>query len=392
MRLRSEEDGFLPVLLCCYVIALPFATGIIGKSFIVADIFLLLLIATGFYRTLVSGKLQANPGDAGFLILVGASFAGKHVLAEPQAFAFELGSLVFMYFGARVIAGYINDKQQFGKLLLLIARLIICLLMASLAAIFLRQLGELELTEFFFSVHGSFKGLFNFTNQMAIFLICFWPLTIMREDLGSLKRFVCYFMLLAVMVSVASRSGFWIAVGQTIIIELIFSRGKKRMNTFLRFSALASVVALVISLLATDPGLHRSLGSLEHAPLSFDEPRIKNFREAFNSAPDWLRGYGLGCFDQKHVHEVHNTPFSVLVETGVVGFMAFMAIFAFYALRFFRSSEIEGLPDLKLALGLAWSGIISMGMFHYLLRNRSVWLILALTIAFIALQPEPKNE
>lgn len=266
------------------------------------------------------------------------------------------------------------------------------LLAVSLAAIFLRSLGELELTDILFSVHGSFKGLFNFTNQMAILLVCFWPLAIMRAKQQPLKRFICYFMLMAVLVSVASRSGFWIAVGQSIIVELFFSRGQKKMNIVLRFSALASVVALVISLLATDPGLHRSLGSLEHAPLSFDEPRIKNFREALNSAPDWLRGYGLGCFDQTHVHEVHNTPFSVLVETGVVGFMAFIAIFAFYALKFYRSSEIEELPNLKFALSLAWLGLISMGMFHYLLRNRSVWLIVALTIAFITLQAEPQNE
>ncbi len=382
----------MPVLLSCYVIALPFAIGIIGKSFIVADIFLLLLIGVSFYNFLLRGGFRANPADAGFLLLIAASLAGKHVLAEPEAFAFELASLIFMYVGARVIAARIDRRKKLEKLFNFIASLTMVLLSVSTLIIFFRHFGEVGLTKSFFSVYGNFKGLFNYTNQMAILLVCFWPFFITRLSDKPFFKLFWYFIVFSVTVSIGSRSGFWVIFLQTALIELMPFRRKKVSKVFLRFGSLIAVVALTISLLATDSGLQRSLGDAGTGPRSSNVLRVKNFREALNSAPDWLRGYGLGCFDQTHVHEVHNTPFSVLVETGVVGFMAFIAIFAFYALKFYRSSEIEELPNLKFALSLAWLGLISMGMFHYLLRNRSVWLIVALTIAFITLQAEPQNE
>lgn len=379
---NNSEERLSPVLVG-FLIALPFAVGIIGKSFIVADIFLIFLLVSGLIKSLFEKTLRLDAIDAAFIALVGISLLGKNALVHVSAFVFELASLIFLYLGCRFIARDIAAEVRLFKVTALIGNILRTFLLVAFVVILLRNAGLTEITEIFYSVHGSFKGLFNFTNQLAIFMVCFWPIAMFTYGPRPLKRFCFYAVFFSVMVSVASRSGLWIAVGQTVVLELYFSRDKKRIDTFVRFLALAGVIAMVVSLMATDPGLQRSLGNLEHAPLSFDQPRVKNFREAFNAAPDWLRGYGLGCFDQTHVHEVHNTPFSLLVETGIFGFLISLVIFFKIAAGFYRSKANLAQPDVKMALYLAWAGIIGMGMFHYLLRNRAAWVLLAMTLAFV---------
>lgn len=83
-----------------------------------------------------------------------------------------------------------------------------------------------------------------------------------------------------------------------------------------------------------------------------------------------LTGVGLGNFSEYNRHEIHNTPVSILAETGMLGFLAFLIVFAsfFYAIWTSRSSfSFKMINILFIAL------FIVMNYPHYLFRQRWVW-------------------
>ncbi len=373
----------LPAALVYYLAAFPIAFGIVGKSFIFADLFIIFLIVSSFVNLLFKKSIGLLDVDSLLVAFCGAALLGRNNLVHPGAFAFEFTSVVFLYVGSRLIADEIAEQSRFTRFLNILGRMFHLFLYFSVVIIFLHMIGVPELTDFFYSVHDNYKGFFNFTNQLAIFLICLAPLAMIDKSESYWLRFISYGALFLVMSSTASRSGFWILIGQVCLIEMFYPQKRSRAQIVLSFATIACIVALVISVMATDEGMQRSLGSLEYAPLSFDKPRIQNFREAFNSSADWVLGYGLGCFDQVHVHEVHNTPFSLLVETGLAGFIFSGLLFLLTAIRFFRVETPEEMPLLKRALCVSWAGIMAIGMFHYLLRNRSCWLVFALTLVLV---------
>lgn len=380
---RQASD--LPANLICYLFCLPLAFGIVGKSFTIADIAMIGLVLTRMIKFLFNPTLRISHFDAFFLAFVGVALTGHNVLSHSGAFTFELGSLILLYVGSVIIADLLSTAKEFKHFIELTGSMLAVLLAFSGIVIFLKMAGLTEETAIFFSKHNTYRAMFNFTNQLAIFLICLWPIAVLRFAESTWKRLLLYAAFFLTVSSIGSRSGFWLALVQTLLVEIFLPPPRRILNIVLSCLAVGCIIALVISLLATDLGLQRSLGNLEKASLGFDESRVVNYRQAINSSPTWIRGYGLGCFDQTHRHEVHNTPFSLLVETGVFGFSIVAFVFISLLWLFFQSVPPEEFAKVKVALYLAWGGIVAVGMFHYLLRNRAAWIVFALTMAFVKL-------
>jgi hypothetical protein len=311
---------------------------------------------------------------------------GSHIATNLAAYVFELGSFIFMYIGARCIAGELDAPEALKKFLGITNKMFLFFLLLFAALILLRNLGFNELTSFFFMTGNRFKGFFNFTNQLSIFFICLWPFAMLDCADKPVARFFFYGIYLVVLTYIGSRSGFWIGLAQTVLIEIFIGQRQRLWTLAVSLAALGAIVFLTITLMATEPSLQRSMGEERYATLELDEARLINFRQAFNASENWLLGYGLGCFDQNHRHEVHNTPFSVLVETGVLGFISFALFIIVIGIGVFRALPLSSVPNLKAALYISLLGMFGVGMFIYLLRNRSCWLVFAIALTLVKRQ------
>ena len=382
----STKNSKLPLTLSLYIILFPLATGLIGDSFIVSDIFFLSFIFLCLIEILYQKRFRLISLDAFFLIFVSLTTLGETISTHLQAYLFEVSSFIYMYIGARCISGHINTPEKLKSFISLIRKMFLIFLLFSTVLIVIKSLGFNQLTETFFKHQMKYKGFFKISNQMAIFLICLWPVTVVGLTEKPVWRFSLYFLFFVVLSYTASRSGFWIGIGQTILIEAILC-GKKQ-NKFLltRFFSLIAIILLVVSIMATLPSMKRSLGNIKKAGLTIDQPRVKNFRNAFNASKFWLSGYGLGCFDQNHRHEIHNTPLSVLVETGIFGFLILSLGFIVFFNAFIKTDSCTNLPGFKGALIVSCLGIAGIGTVHYLLRTRSCWLIFSMMISLIKFQ------
>jgi hypothetical protein len=291
-----------------------------------------------------------------------------------------------MYVGTRFITNCIDTEEKLERFVSLIRRVFIIFLIFSAIIILLRAIGFNELTDSYFRYQINYKGFFRITNQLAIFLVCLWPLAIIGFSQKPASRFILYFIFFITLSYTASRSGFWIGLGQTLMIEAVLFRKNQSHYLLTRFCSLIAIILLVISIMATLPAMNRSLGNKKNAALTIDKYRVSNFRDAFNQAGAWVSGYGFGCFDQVYRWEVHNTPFSILVETGIAGLLAATLGFLIFLNAFLKSKSLQQLPLLKGALIISFLGMAGAGMVHYLLRTRSCWLVLAISLCIIKLQ------
>lgn len=378
-------------LLILYVVLFPFAIGIVGPSFIISDVFLLGFIGVCLAKNLAKKSFQAISFDVLFLLLVAATLTGAGIATHLKAYLFELGSLVFMYLGARCIAAEISTADRLNSFVELVGKMFLIFLLFSFAVIVLRNCDFKELTDYFFASGNRFKGIFNFTNQLSIFLICLWPLAALSLRKSRSLRFVSYLAYLVCLSYIGSRSGFWIGITQTALIEIFIPERKGSSILALNLALLAAIVFLVISFTASEVAMQRSLGDYGHGALELDEARVNIFRQAFNVSEFWLLGYGLGCFDQNHRHEVHNTPFSILVETGLAGFVIASIFTLIFLYALFKAPDLAVLPKLHTALFISLAGMASVGMVIYLLRTRSCWLVFAIALAFIKIERPSEN-
>ncbi|MGM0598308.1 MAG: O-antigen ligase family protein [Candidatus Rifleibacteriota bacterium] len=390
MERGVTDDSAFPLPLSLYIIFFPIAIGILGPSFIVADIFFLLFIFACLIKAFIRKQFTIISLDAIFLIFLGCTAFGNNITAHLPAYLFEVASLVYMYAGSRCILSQIDSSEKLNQFIDLIRKVFIIFLLFSAIIIIFRALGFNHITESFFKYGKNYKGFFNFTNQLSIFFACLWPITIIGFSEKPAWRFFFYFIYLVILSYTGSRSGFWIGLGQTTLIEILFCNKKQSAFLVARAFGLAAVLFFVITIMATMPSLNRSLGQNKDASLSLDQPRIINFRNAFNNSKSWLSGYGLGCFDQVYRFEVHSTPLSILVETGICGFLSLSLGIIIFANAFLRASPDRSLPNLKKALIISYLGIIGIGTVNYLFRNRSCWLLFAITLVFIKIQSKEK--
>lgn len=381
----------LSFLLVGYLVSFPVALGLISKRFIFSDIFLILIIISGLVECLRSKQLKVISLDILFLVFSAISLVGVYVTSHLSAYTFELSAMAFSYVGARNIAAKITSPDMLELFLKTMGKVFQLFIIFFGIVICARLFGFVEITEPFY-LSGRFKGLFNFTNQLGIFLVCLMPLAIMDKFDKPVARFSLYGIFFLILSSIASRSCFWVGVVQTILVEIFVPERKKAWLATFRYVALALIFFLVISIMATQPSLQRSLGNDSYKPLTFDSERMKNFREAFNASEYWLRGYGLGCFRQRNTYEVHNSAFSVLVETGVIGFIVFMVFCISILTRAYKAGDFTNAPDFRRALFLSLFGIISLSMLHNLLRTRSCWLVLTIVLCFLSLQSKNRDE
>lgn len=386
---RSKSPGNLSPLVAGYILFFPVAMGIVGDRMIISDIFLSLIIFVGIFRALYQKSFRVISLDAVFLSFVAFSLIGVNISKYFLNYSFEITSFIYMYIGARILSADISDKMRLKRFLDFLSNTFLFFICLFAFSVFLHSLGFEDITGYLFASAGRLKGFFRFTNQLSIFLICLWPIVMIKYFKQPIKRFFFYGVFLVVIASIGSRSGFWISIIQTALMEFFYPEESKSLSLIFRLISFTAISFLTVSLLANTVALQRSLGNSQIAVLEMDEARVINLRQAFNASENWVTGYGLGCFHKDHRHEVHNTLFSVLVETGIGGFISISMLILLTLAILAKSSDIPEIPNLKAAIMISLAGMAGVGMFIYLLRTRSCWLVFAIILAFSQLQ---KNE
>ncbi len=186
---------------------------------------------------------------------------------------------------------------------------------------------------------------------------------------------------LTVVSGIGARSCMLIALFQVIWTELaIYGKEDSLLPKWLRMSLFMAAVLAAGLVLSGEFTLQRSLGTAGVTDLVNDEPRQRQLERAIEHIPEWTTGMGLGCFKVIHREELHNTPVNLLVETGIGGFAAAHGALLLIVLPVIRTLR-NGTRAEKHRAGVLLSVVMSLyllGLFHNLLRNRFVWLILAL--------------
>ncbi|EKD83833.1 MAG: hypothetical protein ACD_39C00418G0001 [uncultured bacterium] len=177
--------------------------------------------------------------------------------------------------------------------------------------------------------------------------------------------------------AIASRSAFWLCLFEILYIEFFVYAKKMAAHNILKGLGLFCIMGTLLVFFGEDFNFQRSLGQLEASPLLFDEPRMMILRKTLQTLPAWVQGYGLGCFKASNELEIHNTPLSILVETGFMGFISALM----FVLTIFQSlwrTDSAGHQMIKKGLMLSFAAIIFHSLFRNLLTNRAGWFILAL--------------
>ncbi len=97
-------------------------------------------------------------------------------------------------------------------------------------------------------------------------------------------------------------------------------------------------------------------------------------------------GIGLGNFRQFHRYEIHNLFLAMLIEVGIIGFLAFMCLILYPIKVIWGSSNTTLYKFLSLYF---FAAFLLMNMTHIFIRERWSWLFLGGSILLSCL---PENE
>jgi len=361
-----------------YFLLLPFGQPL-TRGLVIGDLPAIALMVISF-AAVFRGKLpEIGKTEAWFIFLTGCSLLGIELTRAPDFYLKELTSMVFLFVCFKITADFLNSEERLAKAIELTGKAAATLLLINSVVLLSHKTMALEFTSRFFSAGEKLSWPFEFSGQLGISLTVLFPLTLCARRLTGIQRAIIYSMMLLNTGAIASRSVFWLSMFQVIYIEFfVYAENSTKRNIF-KLLLLACAAGLLVMFFGESYSFQRSLGQLESSPLIFDEPRVATLREALRTLPTWLQGYGLGCFKAFHELEIHNTPLSLLVETGFAGFLAATAFIASIFIAFWRSRLRHSLLWHGLLLSLI--AVMANGMFRNLVSSRVSWFILALCLS-----------
>jgi hypothetical protein len=369
--MKKGYAGFSGLWLA-YFLLLPFAIPV-KYGLVLGDLPALVLISIALIKSASFFRFSAT--EAWFALLIGISLIGCEVTRVPAFYGTELAALLFLFACGKITADYLVDQHKLAMAIKLVSLSVIAVLIINTAAVSLHNLTDGERAGSFFSTSGKLSWPCEFSGQLGIALNILFPLIFWQRQ-PTAKRFLLYGMLALNTGAIASRSVFWLSTAEILYLEFFLHGDNKPGKIVAKLLLLLCMAGMLTLYFGESYSFQRSLGQLEKNPLLFDEPRLISLRAALRTLPNWLQGYGLGCFKVFNHYEIHNTPLSLLVETGFIGFFAGCMFLANIFMIFWRSPE-RGSPLWHVLL-LSLIALAITSLFRNLVTSRVSWFILAL--------------
>ncbi len=376
---NQNTNSALDLFLKAFFILMPFGVPLFAR--LVPSDFFILAASFSIFFSHKRKNLKLCRLDGLFLIFLGVSVFGKEAFFYPRSFIFEVSSIIFLYFSLRIVSSEIPNEEKLESFLNLLRISFIAMLAVNTVAIFFKLAGFKLFNTILFNPTLRLKGAFSLPNQLGITILLLAPIVFYKGTDGLVKRMLIFSMMLLNTTEIGARGIFWISIMEIAIIELFIFKEVKLKKNLLKMLVLSVTVVTVFCILSGEFSLKRSLGQIKNFPMAYDESRISTFRKAVNTMPDWLTGYGLGCFKNNHPFEIHNLPISILVETGIFGFSIALIGYILSTLHIFIRQKVYSIPNFYPCFKMSILVGLTIGMLHNITTNRCFWLILTISYA-----------
>lgn len=384
---RGARSGSIPAWLDWYMLLLP--VGIPIFSYLVPSDFCILagIISVFGARNGSAWWLSLQPRNVDvcgslFLAWLGFCLLGVLIPDYPEFFVFDIGSTLWVFLSALCIKSFLKNGDDIREAIHSLNNLYLPLLAFCFAGLALHWAGLDTWTGDAFSFRLYLP--FRFPILLGAYLIAAYPFAVIWTGQPFKWRIVHEILYLIVVSGIGARSCMIVAIAQVIWTE--WSAAPDNPAVFpkwLRFGFFLTAALSAGLVLSSEFTFQRSFGVAGVAAFAKDMPRERQYDRAVKHLPEWITGIGLGCFKGRYGEELHNTPANLLVETGIGGFLTAHAGLLVVFLPLLRRFRQEGEPGRSRvnALVCAALSLYGLGLFHNLLRNRFVWLVLALAVA-----------
>jgi len=396
-------------LLAVLILAIPWVKLELRPSIDIAEVLFIFLSSAIVFHSLIK-QLKFPPHmlreDFGVVIavwLIAVLCSGLNV-PHPRSYLFEAGGM--FYLGAlSVVVAIISalGTRMFQRVIHWLTYSVVIVAVVSLVGIAKVVItGHYDL--FFYSNAAKLIATFKYPNQLAGFLVLFFPLAweLLLGNRGS--RRLGYGLLFLSMVggvlASGSRSGV-AAVALITGIYLIWYLLRKNVKVILGLTLAGGVTIITIYLLQSHIGVvDRGLTVLNTVFVEghvTDPFRLKNWSNAlliFQAHP--VTGYGLGNIWRDFVYEVHNTYLSVLAEMGLIGAFALILLFGYILYISYCNIRLARIiPRWELYARGLFMGLLAECIYatqHVIIRSRHLWLVFGLVVAMNTLLRRAKNR
>ncbi|NCB37394.1 MAG: hypothetical protein EOM80_01385 [Erysipelotrichia bacterium] len=340
----------------------------------------IVILLFGFIAACCGKMPDLGKTDGYFIFFVACSLMGAEVTGVPKFYLFELSAVLFLFACFKAVSEFLKTREYLARACVLSGNAMLLVMGINTLVVALHYPDTIDLFASFFTSE-KLSWPFQFSGQLGLSLTILFPLCICSRPFSSVQRMLIYVMFVVNTGAVGSRSVFWLALAEILYAEFFMYFSRSVYRNLLKAAMLFLVIGGLIVFLGNEFSFQRSLGQIEEIPLLFDETRVVILRDAVRTWSVWIQGYGLGCFKAFNEMEIHNTPFSLLVETGLGGFVAAMCFLFSIVAAFWQGAKKDN-SLLASAIVLSLLAIIYHSMFRNLLTNRTCWFVLSLCYSF----------
>lgn len=365
-------------------------------KFALCDFFLFLSLLCNLLYFIVTDSLKINKVYlyflSLFLLLINAFLLSFFKVISPDIFFIEILPYIYIFF---VILNF-SSLYFLGKRILIeytIKTYIFSAFLSTIPALFWMR--GISLSEAFWISAGKYGYLCPVSNQYAIYLVCGLLLLLLKKSstpkTNIIERLFPFAAIPAILLS-ASRTA---TISLLLILAYDFFQGARK-SKFLsgrrRQAMLMLKLCLFIILavyLMTHFGYAKkaiSVFKLSGFRDSFREAQFKGAIKTFKEYP--ILGIGLGQFKVLTGWEVHSSFLSLLVELGIIGFLAFVFLQIFIIRQILTSKKSKRYHIVGLfALFIIY---IMMSLAH-ILRERWINVLFLILVGYFKVYNEPKD-
>jgi O-antigen ligase len=399
---RSQRLSATSVIFCLFILSIPWVKIELLQRFALAEVLFAGFLFLLFLQVLTGEQklLKSHMPSKDFFILFGvwliaillSGFGSTHT----SQYLFESGGMIYLAIAAFVVAFLAAQSEQyFGRIFKWVRISVIIVVGVGVLGLIFQFVTE-NFDPFFYNNAQKLISTFKFPNQLAGFLVLFFPL-LWEETQRSgvwIRRLFYGALLLATLVCVVATGS------RTGVAALVFCVGIYALIYLVRANfrmLIAGVIFLagfylIVQLIDQQFGvINRALSVINYVTTQggfTDSFRLMNWGLAlqiFQKSP--FVGYGLGNVSVDYKYEIHNTYLSVVAEMGLIGAITFALLLGYII--------VTGIQNIRMATKLANSEwiAISRGLLigfltllvystqQMMLRSRFFWLAVGLIIA-----------
>jgi len=402
-KLPPSPLSLLKMLWALMILLLPWVMLEVRPRVIWMDVFFVFWAANAFW---VWHRCRPLPGlpkpvfEYGLLLLfwMSAILLSGLFVSHREAYLFEAAGLIYLAilsWALAYVTGIWSDYRRVQSILF--ASLAGCALFG-LVGIFFGVSGRWP--SIFYNNAYKLKATFKNPNQLAGFLVLFFPwlLLLVRRaaSRGIQIRYVLLLLLVLVeLLATGSRTGVGVAFlllafeGGSLLAKAAW-RGHIHFRTvFFGGMGMLLLGAVVWFLRAKIGVISRALSVLQVMATGHitDPFRRQNWWLGLKTFAQYpITGRGIAQIAAEHPYEIHNTYIAVLAEMGAIGFLAFMLLVGYVLSLAWRNILLTKTePDWNTVARGLFLGLVGELIFasqHMFLRNRALWVWFALIVAF----------